>query len=265
MNKALLPTECMLKDWAKLKLTKYRRTSGLCLAQGSKIVQELLASSVEIKALLYTPAAQKKWEAIRAGVAAPSYRLDTKQFARISQDTTPEGILAVARTPFRNSEALAASGTKLGNRLLLLYRVSNPGNLGAILRSALWFGWDTVLVGANSVDVGNHKVIKTSMGALFHLNIYEGVDLTKFIAACAGRYHLVALTLDGEEVLTPPLDTPNDNIALLLGGETHALPAPLAALSPQRWRIPASGARSFDSLSLPQAATVAMYALSRRK
>jgi TrmH family RNA methyltransferase len=138
--------------------------------------------------------------------------------------------------------------------LLLLYRVNNPNNLGALLRTADWFGFRTVLLSAGSVEAMNPKVVRTSMGSLFHLTVVEAVDFERFLPKLRGRFHVV-----GSDVRKggPPHPCAVKT-ALLMGSESHGLPASLLAMIDEWWRIPGGGAA--ESLSLPQAAAIMMYA-----
>jgi TrmH family RNA methyltransferase len=142
--------------------------------------------------------------------------------------------------------------------LLLLYRVGDPNNLGALLRTADWFGFRTVLLSAGSCEATNPKVVRTSMGSLFHLTVVEEVDFERILPELRGCFHLV-----GSEANEGGLPHPCEaGTALLMGSESHGLPASLLALTNERWRIP--GGRGVESLSLPQAAAILMYECTRK-
>ena len=72
--------------------------------------------------------------------------------------------------------------------LLLLYRVGNPNNLGALLRTADWFGFRTVFLSAGSCEATNPKVVRTSMGSLFHLTVVEECRFRAAPAATPGAF-----------------------------------------------------------------------------
>ena len=142
--------------------------------------------------------------------------------------------------------------------LLLLYEANNPNNLGAILRTAHWFGFRTVMISAGSVEASNPKVVRTSMGSLFHLALVEGVDLGRILPGLRARFHLVGS--DARQGCSPrPCAA---GTALLLGSESHGLPAELLEMTDERWRIPGGGGA--ESLSLPQAAAIMMYECTRK-
>jgi len=142
--------------------------------------------------------------------------------------------------------------TSPGN-VLILYEINNPGNMGALMRSAHWFGFTNIILSTNSADYTNPKNVRASMGSLFHLTIVSDVDLIAALPQIKKTHYLVGS--DVREGL-PPHPLPQ-KVALLLGNESHGLPGQLLDLADERWCIP--GNARADSLSLPQAATIMMY------
>ena len=142
--------------------------------------------------------------------------------------------------------------------MIILHEINNPGNLGALMRSALWFGFTHIILSANSVDYTNPKAVRASMGSLFHLTIVSDVDLIAVLPQINKTHYLV-----GSDVRNgvPPHPLPK-KAALLLGSESHGLPAQLLAPTDERWIIP--GNAQSDSLSLPQAAAIMMYEMTKK-
>lgn len=253
MNK---PTSAQLKGWKRLKQDKYRREEGAFLAEGEKVVGELLKSGRPVKAILVCP------EIVRREMdteSVPLFELTRHQWEGLSQDKSPEGMMAVAQWPLEPSMQgnRAENGlieiTEGSGPLLMLYQVNNPGNLGALIRTAHWFGFGTVILSRNSCEATNPKVVRASMGSIFHLQILEGIDFDAFIPSLSGRFTIV-----GTDAHTGIAPHPcGKNTALLLGSESHGLPVRLQALANEKWKIP--GAGRAESLSLPQAGAVMMY------
>jgi TrmH family RNA methyltransferase len=250
------PSKLQLKTWKKLTMEKYRRRERLFLAEGKKVVGELLRSGRPLEALLVCEGKADRWEALLSGAPAGIgiYLLSAHEWESVSQDEAPEGVMAVAAmTPPLDPACLSDQQ----GPLLLLYRAGDPNNLGALLRTADWFGFRTVLLSAGSCEATNPKVVRTSMGSLFHLTLAEEVDFERFLPGLRGRFHVV-----GSEVREGNSPHPCETgTALLMGSESHGLPASLLALTDERWRIP--GGRSVESLSLPQAAAIMMYECTR--
>lgn len=250
------PSVLQLKRWSKLTREKYRRQERRFLAEGKKVVGELLRSRRPLEALLVCEGKADRWEALLAErpVEIEIYRLSAKEWKGLSQDAAPEGIMAVAPMP------TLADPYRLPDQpgpLLLLHRVGDPNNLGALLRSADWFGFRTVLLSAGSCEATNPKAVRTAMGSLFHLTVFEEVDFERLLPELRRRFHLVG---SGAKEGIPPHPC-EAGTALLLGSESHGLPSSLLALSDEQWRIP--GGNGVESLSLPQAAAIMMYECTR--
>ena len=258
MTEFLNISQAQLKRWARLNDAKAREEESLFLAEGVKVVEELLASDWQIKALIIMPEKIKYWEGLvlPASKDIPVYRLTRSQWQKIGQDREPEGIMAVAglkQAPDFSSWLAETSGN-----ILILYEVNNPRNLGALMRSAHWFGFTNIILSANSADYTNPKAVRASMGSLFHLTIFSGVDLIAALPQIKKTHRLV-----GSDVRAglPPRPL-SKKAALLLGSESHGLPEAILRMADEKWSIPGSG--KADSLSLPQAAVIMMYECAKR-
>jgi TrmH family RNA methyltransferase len=250
----LKPTHAQLKKWAGLEQAKNRKGENLFLAEGAKIVREVLRSAWRTRALLIR---EDRMELFREMPAAFSGKLDVyaltdREWRRLSQDKSPEGIIAVASVPPMTAVRDLVSGG--GERLLLLHGVSNPNNMGALLRAADWFGFRTVLLSRGSVDFTHPKVVRTAMGSLFHLTMIADLDFEEILPGLRASHRLI-----GSNVRTGlPPHARKGPTALMLGSESHGVPEKLSSLADEVWRIP--GAGRAESLSLPQAAAIMMYA-----
>ena len=246
-----------IKRWTRLLEAKFRREDGLFLAEGVKVVEELLGSDCQTEALLVLPEKNLRWEGVVAPVAdqTPVYSLSRPEFKKLSQDKEPDGVIAVVRKkepPDVSSWLAEAAGP-----LLVAHEITNPQNLGALIRSACWFGFAGVILSANSVDWTHPKVIRSSMGGVFKMTVLTGVDLLALLADLRGKFLLV-----GSDVRKGVAPHPvAKKAALLVGSESHGLPASLLECAAVRWRIP--GGTGAESLSLPQAAAIMMYEMSR--
>jgi TrmH family RNA methyltransferase len=246
-------SQAQLKKWARLDDTRVRQEEGIFLAEGIKVVEELLTSDWQIKAILVMPEKIQYWEnlALPASKDIPIYQLTRSQWQKIGQDREPEGIMAVAaikRAPDFPAWLMETSGN-----IIILHEINNPLNLGALTRSARWFGFDGIILSANSVDYTNPKAVRASMGSIFHLTIIPGIDLSTALPEIKKSFFLI-----GSDVRTglPPHPV-KKKAALLLGNESHGLPEDILRMADEKWSIPGSG--KADSLSLPQAAAIMMY------
>jgi len=254
----LTPSQIQLKKWARLDDAKVRHEEGMFLAEGVKVVEELLKSAWQIKALLIIPEKMKYWEklALQNTKDIPVYQLKRSQWEKIGQDREPEGIMALVEIKTVPDFRSWMKGTS-GN-LLILHEINNPLNLGALMRSALWFGFDSIILSTNSVDYSNPKAVRASMGSIFHLTIIPDIDLTAALPEIKKNYFLV-----GSDVREGKLPhSVQKKAALLLGNESHGLPKSFSGLADERWTIPGRG--TMDSLSLPQAAAIMMYECTKK-
>jgi len=153
---------------------------------------------------------------------------------------------------------MRAAATHAADKILLLYEVNDPANLGTILRTAAWFGFKAVLLSTRSVDATHPKAVRASMGGLFHVQLAADLDFGRIIPVLKSTYRIVAGDLKGE-ANPHPCSGPT---AVLLGSESHGLPHELLTLADERWYITGSGRG--ESLSLPQAAAILLYECSKR-
>ena len=251
-------SQAQLKKWAKLNDAKARQEENLFLAEGVKVVEELMASDWQIKALLMMPEKIKYWEKIALTVAEdiPVYQLTRSQWQKIGQDREPEGIMAVAC--LKQAPDFSSWLAKTSGNILILHEINNPLNLGALTRSARWFGFDGIILSANSVDYTNPKAVRASMGSIFHLTIIPDINLSAALPEIKKRFFLIGSDVR-EGLLPHPVQK---NAALLLGNESHGLPDAILRMADEKWSIPGSG--QADSLSLPQAAAILMYECTKR-
>ncbi len=168
-------TRNQAKHLRALRGRKYRHAQRQFLAEGETIVAEILAASPqEFRYVVCTPEyfARQSSE-VHDQIRGAVFVCDTETFQRISSLDTPPAILAVldmpAATP-TNSTPLSSEQASLVTGLnLYLDGIRDPGNLGAILRVADWFGHSTLFLSDDCVDLYNPKAIQASMGAFLRL------------------------------------------------------------------------------------------------
>jgi len=249
------PSKSQLNLWKQLETVKVRRETGLFLAEGFKVTNELLKSRWKINALLIMEEKKDRCNSFLTNIpkGLEVYSLMSQEWKKLSQDENPEGIMAVGALP----EGADISLLPKTGHVLLAYHINNPNNLGALMRTAHWFGFGVILLSKGSVDYTNPKAVRTSMGSLFHLTIIPDVDFAEAIPKMKERYFLVASGI--KKGLSP--HPCMQDIALLLGSESHGLPKNMAEFADENWLIP--GAGGSESLSLPQAAAIMMYEASK--
>jgi TrmH family RNA methyltransferase len=170
--------------------------------------------------------------------------------AQISNTKTPQGILAVV--PFLPA---SVNATKT-ERAVYLHEVQDPGNLGTILRTLAWFGNFRLLLSANSVDPYNPKVVRSSMGAIFHV----AMELDVPLESLKQRFNKIACLDMHGKVLSDVSFKEFD--CYVFGNEARGVPREhLAAMNAQAFTIQGSGA--IESLNLASAVNMCVYELMR--
>ena len=251
-------SQAQLKRWARLTDAKVRQEEGIFLAEGIKVIEELFVSDWQTKVILVLPEKNKNWEKLLpcARQEIPIYQLRRSQWQKLGQDREPEGIMAVVS--IREGYSFSAWLAETSGNVLILHEINNPRNLGALMRSAQWFGFRSIILSSNSADYTHPKAVRASMGSLFHLTIITDVDLSETLPEIKKNYRLV-----GSHVREGSLPhAVREKVALLLGNESHGLPENLLATVDERWSIP--GSSEADSLSLPQAAAIMMYESTKK-
>ena len=144
-----------VKKYRKLKKRKYREEYGEFIVEGMHLVLEAFKSGIIVELIMEENSA--------IPLPCPYVYVTKEIIKKVSDLDTPTDIMALCkRLPDRDL---------IGNKLLILDEVQDPGNLGTILRSAKAFNIDTVILSENTVDLYNPKVIRATQGMLFHLNI----------------------------------------------------------------------------------------------
>lgn len=144
-----------IKNYIKLKDRKYRKKTNTYIVEGLHLVLEAYKSGNLIELIL------EKDEVLPIDV--PTVYVTNEIINKISNLDTPVNILGLCKMSDENE----IKGTKI----LMLDEVQDPGNLGTIIRSSVAFGVDTIVLGNNTVDLYNPKVIRATQGMLFYINI----------------------------------------------------------------------------------------------
>jgi RNA methyltransferase, TrmH family len=210
---------------------KFRDADGVFIAEGPKIVSELLQSD---NLTLVQCFATENWSLannmILKGREKILIKIDEKELERISFHSTPNQVLAVFTKPvFRAAQ-------KPEGLELLLDTIQDPGNLGTILRTADWFGVKRIVCSEDTVDVFNPKVVQSAMGSIIRVElIYR--DLVEYIRANTD-IPVYATSLEGEDLQEKLFLS---NALLLVGNESKGISPVLESLAAKRIRIPRKG------------------------
>jgi TrmH family RNA methyltransferase len=240
-----MPSNADLKIFAALRMPKYRQKYGQFVVEGRKNVSELFHSSIQIVNILATSAALAKYK--------PEFDVQViseRDYNKISQMDTPPGILAIAQIP-HPADWKTASKAKLS---LALDGISDPGNLGTIVRTADWFGIRNILLSEDCSDFYGHKCISASMGAFTRVNIFRG-NLLHMMAENKAYGCYMQGTPVSEVNFEPPA-------VIVVGSESHGIRPETETILREKICIPAFG--KGESLNAGVAAGIVMYEASKK-
>jgi len=243
-----------LDDVKKLHQKKYRAQFGYYLVEGEHLILELhkATTTKHSDITLYVTDAYQQW-AEDLGSEFRIVSVNSKQMSSLSDTKTPQGIIACVPMPDLSQTSMASQPAK---RCIYLHEVQDPGNLGTILRTLAWFGDCKLLLSPNSVDPFNSKVVRASMGAIFHVPIEIDVPLD----ALQARFKRFAyLDMQGETIRSPDF---SNYECYLFGNEARGVPRDsLSAFAAKAFTIAGSG--QIDSLNLASAVNICVYELAR--
>ena len=237
-----------LDEIKKLHQKKHRESAGRYLIEGEHLVLELQKAAAHDPRLLgseiYVTHEHEHWPS-----PFKTHRINTRQMAQITETQAPQGIAAVV-------PLLPAPAPNAEERCVYLYEIQDPGNLGTILRTMAWFGNLRCLLSPDCVDPHNSKVVRASLGAIFHVPVEIDVELRTLRPRFA---HIACLDLQGR-----PLNTAGfkDFGCYLFGNEARGLPGDdLVALDAARFTIAGSG--QIESLNLASTVNMCLYEINR--
>ena len=235
--------------------------AGFFIAEGEKVIARTAAAGYPPRALLVSPSRLADLSPAVAALGCPVYVASYDVLEAVTGFHVHRGALAsFGRLPLRSAADVLAGA----RRVVVMERVTNHTNLGAVFRSAAALGMDAVLLSPDSCDPLYRRCVRVSMGQVFsvpyaYLEDWPGgVDDVR-----AAGFRVLALTPHPSATdLAQVRVGPDDKVALLFGAEGPGLTEDAMAASDERVRIPM--AAGVDSLNVGAAAAVACWVLGRR-
>lgn len=221
-----------------LKKKKIRQSEQLFIAEGIKVVEELLRSRIKVRKLYFTDAYSNPFNISDCQI------ITEKELQLISDFSSPNQILGVFEIPaFR--EPVHKGFT------VLLDEINDPGNLGTIIRLCDWFGVDQLVCSKNTADCYNQKVVQASMGSLARVN----VTYTDAVSYLKNEKRPVYGTfLNGASVYDTKLE---EDAVLIFGNEANGISKAVEAYVTQKLTIPQFGESQLtESLNVAMATAI---------
>ncbi len=182
-------------------------------------------------------------------------------FRKISTEKAPQGIISVIKHLdfFKELDIIYKEDffLKDGERAIALYSVRDPGNVGSVIRSAVAFGAEHIVLSADSVDIYNPKTVRSAMGSLFKVKVTVVRDFASFIdAAQANGRRVFAAELSDNAVALNEVDVLSADV-FVIGNEGHGIPTEISSACDNSVYIPISD--NIESLNASVAAAIFMW------
>lgn len=246
------------------------RPEGLCLVEGVRLSEEAVRSRLVVDAYAYSPRLTRsdRGKALLSSLKRSPSALEVSDEVMdyLSETDSTQGILALVRIPPELSSPGWWGGRLPGRSgdlpvWLMADGISDPGNLGTLIRSAEAFGCSALLLAGRSVDPFSPKVVRSSMGSVFRLPVIRLADPAGELSKLKKIGAVVWST-----TVQPSLDLPAADLSapavILVGGEARGVSSELAALSSAVLRIPTPGLT--DSLNAGVAGSIILYEFARQ-
>ena len=248
-------SKATLKLISSLEQKKYRKESGLFVAEGGKCVNDLLVCGLKTEKILATEEwlSSNRIEGGRQVTVVSEEELKRASFLR-----TPQGVLAL----FRQPEYMIDNDAPAKRLCLALDDVQDPGNLGTIVRIADWFGIEEIYCSSGCADIYNPKTVQATMGAIGRIRIYY-TDLPSFLAQIKDKAPIYGTFLDGEDMYEKRLD---EKGIIVMGNEGKGIGKECAQHIGERLFIPnyPAGRSTSESLNVSTATAIICSEFRRR-
>ena len=243
----------IIKEINALKNKKDRDKRGLFILEGERLISEI-PTDWEIRYI-----AVAKGYTGKRGYSENVYIMPDSLFEKISDTVNPQGILAVCGI----KEFDVRNADFKGNPFyVMLENVMDPGNMGTIIRTADAAGADGIFLSKGCVDIYNPKVIRSTMGSVFHLPIYRNVNATAFVKRMNSEgITTLAAHLRGNT--TPYNVDMRKGCAVIIGNEAKGLSDELSDEASSLVRIPMPG--KAESMNAGIAAGILIYEAVRQR
>jgi len=250
-------TKNQLKYYSSLLQKKNRIKEKKFLVEGLKNVEEGLNSSYECEVIFATNKFIDENEDFIKRFKSKSDKiisLKQKELQKISDSQTPQGVAAVFIKPSKLQES------KNSEEKIIVYLddVSDPGNLGTIIRNCDWFGIKKILLSENCVEYTNPKVVRSSAGSVFHLDIYENIEIDELKKLKEQGYRLITADVEGENIYEMKRD---EKIIITFSNEANGPSDQLLKITDKIVTIPKAG--KAESLNVASSSAVILSELTK--
>lgn len=255
--------------WAASLAEKKGREKERCfIAEGEKLTLEALRRGLPVTHIFVNTERQDRIDGLLSEFEFDNRHencqviyLSESAFSKISTEKAPQGIISVIKYLdfFRNMDIIYKEDffTFEGERALSLYSLRDPGNLGAVIRSASAFGVKHIILSSDSADIYNPKTVRAAMGTMFGIKVTVVQNFASFVMAAkeSGRsVYAAELTSNARSI--NEIELKSDDI-FIIGNEGHGIPTEISSICSGSVYIPIS--EGVESLNASVAAAVIMW------
>lgn len=231
-----------VKDWMKLSNKKYRDLTGTFLVEGDHLVNEALKQEMILEIIATDDSFFVS--------DIPCYLVSENVMKKLSNQISPSKVMAVVKK---------FSAKDIQGNVSLLDNIQDPGNLGAIIRSAVAFNIDTIIMSEDTVDLYNEKVIRASEGMIFNLNFVKGNLKDNILELKNKGYQILGTCVKSGKDLKDIVN--NKNVGIIIGNEGNGMNKELLEYCDELINIKISS--KCESLNAGIAASIIFYELDR--
>ena len=250
----------LIKDIKKLKEKKYRDSFNKYIVEGIKLVEEAIQEHADIDCIVVCEDCVQQ-DAFDKKLMYEIAKLNCiyvtgKVFGTITDVSNPQGILAVIKRPSQITKVNYDEDI-----IVVLDGIQDPGNLGTILRTVDSIGLNQIIVSKGTADAFNAKVVRSTMGAIFRINIIEVEDLKQTIKEIKKHhFKLLVTSLQTENSI---YDIDFNKKIIVIGNESNGVSREIQEMADEKAIIPMLG--KTESLNASVAAGIVMYEYVRQK
>lgn len=245
-----------IKYYSTLLQKKYRDRERKFIVEGKRLIEEAVNSSFECEIIICTEnfvIGNKKF----ISKVEKNCRVETVKevdFKRLSDTQTPQGILGIFA-----KEKLSFVFEPHTNLILAMENISDPGNVGTIFRNADWFGVKQIILSKDCAEVFNPKVLRASMGSVFHIEFVDTVELYDELKRLKeNKYTTAVADMSGENIYDYSIP---QKLVITVCNEAHGPSQKLLELADVKLTIPQKG--KAESLNVASASAVILSELTK--
>ncbi len=240
-----------IKRIIKLHQKKYREESGFFIAEGIKPLEEILSNNIETVEIFALKNTDISW------IKEPVKIIDESVMNKISTTNTPVEILTIAKKINFDLNLLPRL-----NKIILLDSISDPGNLGTIIRSSSAFGCEGIILYNNCVDIFSSKVVRSAAGNLFKTPFFFIKDIEE-LKNIAQKYKLVSTSLSRNNNISLEKCSNINKYIIMFGSEAKGLSTELIQIAENNIKI--NMAKNVESLNLSVCVSIVLYELFKNQ